>query len=42
MKRTMLILAVAILASVMISSCTASKGGCASSRGLVGYGNGMR
>lgn len=42
MKRTMLILAVVLMAGVMISSCTASKGGCKSSRNLVGYGNGMR
>lgn len=42
MKRTLVILAIVLLAGVMITSCTASKGGCASSRNLVGYGNGMR
>lgn len=38
MKQVLLILAIVILAGITISSCTASKGGCASSRGYVGYG----
>ncbi len=39
MKRTLVILALVILAGVTITSCTASKGGCAGSRGYVGYGS---
>lgn len=39
MKRTLVILALIILAGVTITSCTASKGGCASSRNYVGYGS---
>lgn len=39
MKRTFYFVALVILVAVTITSCTASKGGCASSRGYVGYGS---
>jgi predicted small secreted protein len=37
MKRILTILALIIAISITITSCTASKGGCKSTQGMVGY-----
>jgi predicted small secreted protein len=37
MKRILTILALVIALGVTVSSCTTSKGGCKSTRGMVGY-----
>lgn len=37
MKRIWTIIAVVIAISVTVTSCTASKGGCKSTQGMVGY-----
>lgn len=39
MKRTIIILALIVLASAAFTSCTATKGGCRSNQGYVGYGS---
>ena len=38
MKRTIVILAIVVLASAAFTSCTATKGGCKGTQGYVGYG----
>jgi len=39
MKRALLIVTLVMAAAVTITSCTAQRGGCKSSQGLVGYGS---
>jgi hypothetical protein len=39
MKRTLVILVMVIFACATITSCTATKGGCYGTKGLVGYGS---
>jgi predicted small secreted protein len=39
MKRTLVILVMAILVSTIVTSCASSKGGCYGTQGYVGYGS---
>jgi len=39
MKRTLVILAMVLFAGAVITSCTATKGGCKGTQGYVGYGS---
>jgi predicted small secreted protein len=39
MKRTLVILVMAILVSAVVTSCASSKGGCYGTQGFVGYGH---
>jgi len=39
MKRTLVILALVMLMGAALTSCTASRGGCKGTAGMVGYGS---